>query len=126
MKLDYCFTAITLLTVDCIIRGGLEVIAHLFKRVNEAVGYFRVYWCSVKRRLAQRANALSSAFFGVGLIRERLGDSVAEPLGFFALLSIPQEAGLGDWCGRPSLWYSSPPRRSSCFPAELYPPGGHQ
>ena len=37
-----------------------------------------------------------------------------------------QEAGLGDWSDRPRLRYSSPPRRSSCFPAELYPPSGRQ
>ena len=47
-----------------------------------------------------------------------------KPLGFFAFLSIPQEAGLGG-LRRPSLRYSSPLRRSGCFPAEPYPPGGH-
>src|SRR5947208_9116732 len=68
----------------------------------------------------ERTFATGSCF---GLIRERLGDSVPEPLGFFALSSIPQEAGLGD-LRRPSLRYSSPPRRSGCFPAEPYPPSG--
>jgi hypothetical protein len=73
----------------------------------------------------QLRDAYRSPGFAPAPVLGPVGTLSPNPLGFFAFLSNPQEAGLGSQ-GRPSLRYSSPPRRSGCFPAEPYPPGGHQ